>query len=63
MKRGFQISEILDEFYLVALMRSPTPEEKSELLTFLGQRPSRREETLAGLVWAVLNSREFAYNH
>ena len=44
-------------------MRPPTTEEKSELLKFLAQRSSRREETLAGLVWAIINSREFAYNH
>ncbi len=55
--------QILDEFYLAALTRFPTAEEKSELLKFLTQRSSRRQETLAGLVWATLNSREFAYNH
>jgi len=63
LKKGSADEEILDEFYVAALMRPPTGEEKSELLGFLAQRSSRREETLAGLVWAVLNSREFAYNH
>ncbi|MSO24289.1 MAG: DUF1549 domain-containing protein [Acidobacteria bacterium] len=55
--------QILEEFYIATLMRPPTTEEKSGLLKFLDQRSSRREETLAGLVWAILNSREFAYNH
>jgi Protein of unknown function (DUF1549)/Protein of unknown function (DUF1553)/Bacterial Ig-like domain (group 2) len=55
--------QILDEFYLAALTRWPTTEEKSKLLEFLSQRSTRRQETLAGLVWAVINSREFAYNH
>ena len=55
--------QILDEFYLAALTRSATSEEKSELMKFLAQRTSRRQETLAGLVWAIINSREFAYNH
>lgn len=63
LKKGASDEEILDEFYVAALMRPPTKEERSELLAFLAQRSSRREETLAGLVWAVLNSREFAYNH
>jgi hypothetical protein len=63
LKKGASDEEILDEFYVAALMRPPTKEEKSELLKFLSERSSRREETLAGLVWAVLNSREFAYNH
>ncbi len=63
LKKDATDEQILDEFYLAALMRFPTPEEKSELLKFLAQRQSRREETLAGLVWAIINSREFAYNH
>jgi hypothetical protein len=62
-KKGPSDEQILDEFYVAALMRSPTPEEKLELGKFLSERPTRREETLAGLVWAILNSREFAYNH
>ena len=63
LKKGASDEEILDEFYVASLMRLPTTVEKSELLRFLAQRSSRREETLAGLVWAILNSREFAYNH
>jgi len=55
--------QILDEFYLAALTRPVTVDEKSELLKFLAERTSRRQEALAGLVWAVVNSREFAYNH
>jgi hypothetical protein len=63
LKKGSSDEEILDEFYIAALMRPPTTEERSELLKFLSERSPRREETMAGLVWAVLNSREFAYNH
>ena len=63
LNRNASDEQILDEFYLAALTRLPTTEEKSELLRFLAQRSSRRQETLAGLVWATLNSREFAYNH
>jgi hypothetical protein len=63
LKNGASDEQILDEFYLAALTRFATAEERSELLKFLGQRSSRRQETLAGLVWAIVNSREFAYNH
>ena len=62
-KKNASDADILDEFYLAALTRTPTVEEKSELLKFLAQRSSRRQETLAGLVWAIVDSREFAYNH
>jgi len=55
--------EILNEFYLAALTRLPTTEEKADLMKFLSERSSRRKDALAGLVWAIMNSREFAYNH
>ena len=63
LRKGATDEQILEETYLAAFMRLPTPEERSELLKVLSQRTSRREEALAGLVWSVLNSREFAYNH
>jgi hypothetical protein len=54
---------IIDEFYLSALTRHPSPEEKAQLLAFLSQRSNRRPEELGRLVWAVISSREFSYNH
>jgi hypothetical protein len=48
---------------LAALTRFPTARERTELLEFLTQRSARRQETLARLIWAVLRSRQFAYNH
>jgi hypothetical protein len=63
LKTGASNERIVDEFYLAALTRFPTPQEKAALLKFLAQRSSQRESTLEGMVWAVTNSREFAYNH
>jgi Protein of unknown function (DUF1549)/Protein of unknown function (DUF1553)/Bacterial Ig-like domain (group 2) len=63
LKNNASDEQIVDEFYLAALTRLATPEEKSKLTKFLSQRSDRRQETLAGLVWAIINSREFAYNH
>ena len=60
---GASDEEIVEEFYLVALTRFPTQRERAALLEFLRQRPSRRRETLEGLVWAVISSREFTHNH
>jgi hypothetical protein len=62
-KKGASEKEIIDEFYLAGLTRFPTPQERAELLKFLALRSARREETLEGLVWAVISSREFVYNH
>ena len=56
-------AQIVDAFYLAGLTRLPIPKEKQKLLDFLSQRSSDRQERLARVVWAILNSREFAYNH
>lgn len=63
LQKGASDEEIINEFYLAALARLPEPEEKRELLNVLAQRSSHRAETLDRLIWAILSSREFAYNH
>jgi hypothetical protein len=63
LKSGASDEQIIDEFYLAAVARPPLPEEKAALLNFLRQRTSHREEALANLEWAIISSREFAYNH
>ena len=61
--KGASDEEILEEFYLAALTRLPTEDEKKSLLPFLAQRRNARQTALEALVWAVLGSREFAHNH
>jgi hypothetical protein len=63
LKSGASNEQVIDEFYLAALTRIPTAREKAELLTFLDHRSARRSEALARLGWALISSREFAYNH
>ena len=63
LRQGASNEQIIDDFYLAALARFPTSRERTELLEFLAQRSARRQETLARLMWAVLRSRQFAYNH
>lgn len=55
-------SEIVEEFYLAALSRFPTPEETSQLADMVQAWPSRKQ-ALEDLLWGVIASREFAYNH
>ena len=54
--------EIVEEFYLAALSRFPTLEETGQLVEMVGARPSRKQ-ALEDLLWGVIASREFAYNH
>jgi hypothetical protein len=54
--------QIIQEFYLAALTREPTPDELDALEGYLAKRTSR-EQTIQDFVWALISSREFAYNH
>lgn len=59
---GASDAKIIEEFYLAALCRFPTPEESQELQQILARRPDR-ETGLREFVWALISSREFAENH
>ena len=60
--------QIIDELYLRTLTRLPTAKERQHLLTIIqsdpaNQDPARLRETLEDGFWAILNSREFVFNH
>ena len=54
--------EVVENLYLRALCRLPNPEELSHWTAELSQAPHLREAA-EDLFWALLNSREFAFNH
>ncbi len=54
--------EIVDNLYLRVLCRPATAEEQSRWAAELKASPSLREAA-EDLFWALLNSREFAFNH
>jgi hypothetical protein len=55
-------AEIIEELYIRCLSRAPLPAEKSQLSTvILGQTDMKR--ALEDVFWALLNSREFMFNH
>lgn len=54
--------EIVENLYLRTLCRPPTAEESSHWAAELKQATSLRE-TAEDLFWALLGSREFAFNH
>ena len=56
--------DIIEHLYLASLSRLPTGEEKDQLQAVLAniKKPDRKQ-AFADLTWALLTSREFAYNH
>ncbi|TWT70069.1 DUF1549 domain-containing protein [Crateriforma conspicua] len=54
--------QILDRLYVRSLSRVPTKEERDDLLAMVNEQ-SNAEAVLQDVAWAILNSREFAFNH
>jgi hypothetical protein len=54
--------EVIQELYLAALSRLPSPLELAELEAVLGKRPEKRR-AWEDLLWSLVTSREFAFNH
>lgn len=53
--------KVIEELFLASLNRAPTIRELASVRTAL--LPADREEGFADLFWALLNSKEFAFNH
>lgn len=55
-------NEILETLFLSALARRPTAAESKALLAMVAAAP-KREEGFQDVLWALLNSKEFLFNH
>ena len=64
LKLGLSDARILEHLYLTAFSRYPTEAEKTELLAPLAKaRKESRQQALEDMVWALLTSKEFVFNH
>jgi hypothetical protein len=55
-------SQIVEELYIRALVRQPTDKEKKELVDLV-TADLNPQQALEDGFWAILNSREFVFNH
>jgi len=62
LKSQLSPQEAIEEIYLSTLCRWPTEKERKLALNFLANSPSVKEG-YEDLMWAILNSREFIFNH
>lgn len=51
------------ELYLRAFSRAPTPSEETIATDYVMQRSDRLKEAYEDLIWGVINSKEFLFNH
>lgn len=62
LKAGKTPDEIIDSIYIRCLTRKPTADEKKQLAGMVTD-PKNPQTALQDIFWAVLNSREFVFNH
>ena len=60
--RGSSDAELLEDLFLATLARKPTPREKDSMLTRVGAAKSKRE-IYEDILWALISSKEFVFNH
>jgi hypothetical protein len=53
----------LRDLYLVAFAREPSAVERAALLAHIDRRPDDLHGAYAAIIWAILNTKEFQYNH
>jgi hypothetical protein len=54
--------EILDEIYMRCLSRMPSADEKTKVLALVNAEKDKKQ-VLEDAFWAVLNTREYMFNH
>jgi hypothetical protein len=54
--------EILDEIYIRCLSRMPSADEKTKVLALVNAEKDKKQ-VLEDAFWAVLNTREYMFNH
>ena len=55
--------QIIEEVYLVTLSRLPTAEEKALMQEAFTAAADQRHQAVEDVLWTVMNTKEFLYNH
>lgn len=55
--------KIIDQLYLAAYSRHPTPEENQIALSAYTTKEATKKSATEDLMWALINSAEFVFNH
>jgi hypothetical protein len=53
---------MIDELYLTALSRPPNAAERKRLTEYI-ENAKDKQRAVEDVLWAILNTREFMFNH
>ncbi|MBI4906661.1 MAG: DUF1553 domain-containing protein [Acidobacteria bacterium] len=56
-------ADIVEDVYLSTLSRLPSDEERRRLLDYLARKKTTRAQAIQDAAWAILNTKEFVFNH
>ena len=62
LKEGRTPEQVVDDLYIRCFSRKPTGEEKADIQKQIEAEPNK-QEALDNLFWALLNAKEFVFNH
>jgi hypothetical protein len=62
LREGKGQGEVIEKLYLTVLARRPRGEEIDRVTAYLNRNKDDRRQALAGVLWALMNSSEFALN-
>jgi hypothetical protein len=62
MKEKKPVKDVIEELYLTAYSRCPTADELKRNLDFV-DKVDNKQQALEDVLWAILNTKEFMFNH
>ena len=61
-KSNMTPQQIIEELYLATLSRFPLPDEQAWMMRAF-EESSGRNEAVEDILWTLINSKEFVFNH